>query len=309
MNLDRSHHGDRRKTMGMLDRRAALEGRKAVLIGGAAGIGRAVALALGEAGVDIAFCDIDEASLASTSAQLRALGRNVLGMHVDATQPAQLAQFYEATGRFFDSIDLLVNVVGGTRMQPFMERTASDCADDMQRNVGYVIESVRHAVPLLQRSGRGGSIVNFTTIEAHRGAGGFAVYAAAKAATTQFSKAMAWELGPLGIRVNLIAPDTTPSKGNAEAIPEPWHSLNAATPPEWWAQAFQMYIPLQAPPGADDLANAVLFLASDLARSITGQVLHVDGGTAAALGMLRWPDDEGATLPVPMGGTMRKLFG
>lgn len=295
--------------MGILDRRGALEGRRAVLIGGAAGIGRAVTLALGEAGVDMAFCDVDEASMASTSAALRAMGRRVLGMHADATQSDQLAQFYGETARFFDAIDVLVNVVGGTCMQPFMERSERDCADDIQRNFGYVMESMRHAVPLLQRSGRGGSIVNFTTIEAHRGAGGFAVYAGAKAATTNFSKAMAWELGPLGIRVNMIAPDTTPSAGNAAAIPEPWRSLSADAPPEWWAKAFQMYIPLQAPPAEDDLANAVLFLASDLASSITGQVLHVDGGAATALGMLRWPYDDGATLPVPMGGTLLKLFG
>ncbi|SEJ89192.1 SDR family NAD(P)-dependent oxidoreductase [Paraburkholderia diazotrophica] len=295
--------------MGILDCRGALAGRRAVLIGGAAGIGRAAALALGGAGVDIALCDIDDESIARTSAELRAMGRRVLGMQADATQPRQLAQFYSEAAHFFDGIDTLVNVVGGTCMQPFMDRSERDCADDIQRNFGYVIESMRHAVPLLQRSGRGGSIVNFTTIEAHRGAGGFAVYAGAKAATTNFSKAMAWELGPLGIRVNMIAPDTTPSAGNAAAIPEPWRSLNADAPPEWWAKAFQMYIPLQAPPVADDLANAVLFLASDLAKSITGQVLHVDGGAASALGMLRWPYDEGATLPVPMGGTLRKLFG
>ena len=294
--------------MGILDRRGALEGRRAVLIGGATGIGRAIALALGEAGVDIALCDIDDESIARTSTDLRAMGRRALGIHADATRPDHLVHFYVETARFFDAIDVVVNVVGGTVMQPFMQRTERDCADDIQRNFGYVIESMRHAIPLLQRSGRGGSIVNFTTIEAHRGAGGFAVYAGAKAATTTFSKAMAWELGPLGIRVNMIAPDTTPSAGNAAAIPEPWRSLNADTRPEWWLKAFRMYIPLQAPPAADDLANAVLFLASDLAKSITGQVVHVDGGAAAALGMLRWPYDDGATLPIPMGGTLRKLF-
>jgi 3-oxoacyl-[acyl-carrier protein] reductase len=295
--------------MGTVDSRGALAGRRAVLIGGAAGIGKAVALALGEAGVEIAFCDIDDDAIASTTAELQGMGRRALGIRADATQSIQLADFYAEATRFFGAIELLVNVVGGTRMQPFMERSERECADDIQRNFGYVIESVRHAVPLLQRSGRGGSIVNFTTIEAHRGAGGFAVYAGAKAATTQFSKAMAWELGPLGIRVNVVAPDTTPSSGNAQAIPEPWRSINADVPPEWWAKAFQMYIPLQVPPDANDLANAVLFLASDLAKSITGQVLHVDGGAAAALGMVRWPYDDGATLPVPMGGTLRKLFG
>lgn len=85
--------------------------------------------------------------------------------------------------------------------------------------------------------------------------------------------------------------------------------MNADVPPEWWIKAFEMYIPLRVPPSTDDLANAVLFLASDLARSITGQVLHVDGGKGAALGMMRWPDDGCITLPVPAGKTLKKLFG
>ncbi len=71
----------------------------------------------------------------------------------------------------------------------------------------------------------------------------------------------------------------------------------------------EMYIPLGTPASTEDLANAVLFLASDLAKSITGQVIHVDGGTAAALGMLRWPFDGDVTLPVPSGGTLTRLFG
>ena len=129
------------------------------------------------------------------------------------------------------------------------------------------------------------------------------------AATTQFSRAMAAELDPQRIRVNVIAPDTTPSAGNANALPPSIHAMNADIPAEWWAEAFKMYIPLQTPPSVDDLANAVLFLASDLAQSITGQVIHVDGGTSAALGMLRWPADGGITLPVPMGNTLKKLFG
>src|SRR6266404_4637230 len=101
---------------------------------------------------------------------------------------------------------------------------------DIQRNFGYVLESTRLAVPLLRESGRGGSIVNFTTGEAHRGAGGFAVYAGAKAATTNFSRAMAWEFGPEGIRINVVAPDTTASEGNRRALPAELQALNAAHP-------------------------------------------------------------------------------
>jgi NAD(P)-dependent dehydrogenase (short-subunit alcohol dehydrogenase family) len=237
------------------------------------------------------------------------MGRRVVAEVADATDPAQLCGFYDKAAATFGHADIVVNVVGGVLMQPFMEKSPEVCAQDIQRNYGYVIESTRLAVPLLRKSGRGGSIINFTTIEAHRGAGGFAVYAGAKAATTSFSKAMAWELGPEGIRVNVIAPDTTDSPGNRNAMPPALNAMNADIPPEWWAKAFEMYIPLKNPPSTDDLANAVLFLASDLAKSITGQVLHVDGGTAAALGMIRWPHDGGITLPVPMGNTMKSLFG
>ena len=295
--------------MGILDNRGNLRGRNAVVVGGADGIGRAITLALAEAEVDVAFCDINAAAVKTTTAEAQAMGRRTLGEVANALVSAQLADFYASAAKFFASVDIVVNVVGGVYMRPFMEKSLQECADDIQRNYGYVLESVRHAVPLLRKSGRGGSIINFTTIEAHRAAGGFAVYAGAKAATTNFSRAMAWELGPDKIRINIIAPDTTPSSGNNNAMPQALHDMNADIPPEWWVKAMNMYIPLQAPPSADDLANTVLYLASDLAKSITGQVMHCDGGTAAALGMMRWPEDGGITLPVPMGNTMRKLFG
>ena len=294
--------------MATIEQRANLAGRRAVIIGGADGIGRAVTLALAEAGIDVAFCDINAAATEKTAADAKKLGRRSLGVVADATNSEQLAGFYAQVGKFFDGIDIVVNVVGGVLMQQFMDHSPADCAKDIQRNYGYVIESVRHAVPLLRKRGRGGSIVNFTTIEAHRGAGGFAVYAGAKAATTNFSKAMAWELGPEGIRINVIAPDTTDSAGNRNALPPEIHALSADVPPETWGKAFGMYIPLQAPPTTDDLANAVLFLVSDLAKSITGQVIHVDGGTAAALGMIRWPHEGPWTLPVPLGTTLKKIF-
>lgn len=295
--------------MGALDVRGNLGGRNAVVIGGGGGIGKAVTVALAEAQVDVAFCDVDSTALISTKAEVAALGRRVVAEVADATDPAALRRFYLAAGDAFGHADIVVNVVGGVLLKPFMEKTPEVCAEDIQRNYGYVLDSTRLAVPLLRKSGRGGCIINFTTIEAHRGAGGFAVYAGAKAATTNFSKAMAWELGPERIRVNVIAPDTTPSEGNRKALPAQLQAANEAVPPEWWGKAMQMYIPLGVPPSSEDLANAVLFLASDLAKSITGQVIHVDGGTAAALGMLRWPFDGDFTLPVPMGTTLAKLFG
>jgi 3-oxoacyl-[acyl-carrier protein] reductase len=295
--------------MGILDERSNLRGRKAAIIGGADGIGKAVTLALLESEVDVAFCDINEPAVGRTKAEVEASHRKVIAEVADALDPVQLRRFYSVVEAAFGHADIVVNIVGGVLMQPFMEKTGESCERDIQRNFGYVLESTRLAVPLLRKSGRGGSIVNFTTIEAHRGAGGFAVYAGAKAATTNFSRAMAWELGPEGIRINVVAPDTTASEGNRRALPAELQALNAAAPPGWWDRAYKMYIPLGVPPSTDDLANAVLFLVSDLARSITGQVLHVDGGTAASLGMIRWSQDENVTLPLPSGSMLTQIFG
>jgi NAD(P)-dependent dehydrogenase (short-subunit alcohol dehydrogenase family) len=294
--------------MGLLETRANLVGKVAVVVGGAAGIGAAVSDALAGAGVDVAFCDRNEVATEETRVRLTALGRTVLAQVADATDSAALARFYATVERRFPRLDIVVNVVGGVLKQPFMEATAAQCAADIHRNYGYLLDSFRLAIPLIRRGGRGGSIINFTTIEAHRGAAGFAVYAGAKAATLNFSRAMAVELGPEGIRVNTLAPDTTPSEGNFMALPPETRASMAASPEEWMALAMKMYIPLGQPPATEDLANGVLFLASDLSRCVSGTTLHVDGGTYAASGFVNWPEGEGF-LPVPLAKVQRRLFG
>src|SRR5262245_13807388 len=174
-------------------------------------------------------------------------------------------------------------------------------------NFGYVLDSVRRAVPLIRRGGAGGSIINFTTIEAHRGAATYAVYAGAKAATMNFSRALALELGAERIRVNLIAPDTSPAKGTSVSLYPDDLARLAELGEEAFADAFTMYVPLKERPGIEDIVNAVLFLASDLSRSITGTTLHVDGGTSASRGFIDWPYGD-SWEPVPLAGTLRRLF-
>lgn len=294
--------------MGYLADRAGLAGRKAAVIGGGSGIGAAVSLALARSGVDVSMCDLQGEGMAATVAQVRALGREAFGVAGDACDRAVLERFYASVASAFDRLDIVVNVAGGTTQKAFMDMNGDDFASDLRRNYGYVLDSVQLAVPLLRRGGRGGSIVNFTTIEAHRGAAGFAVYAGAKAGLTNFTRSLAVELGPERIRVNALAPDTTPSEGNRLAIPEPLRSRLAAVPLPAMMQALGMYVPLQAPPMPDDLADGVLFLASDLSRFVTGTTLHVDGGTMAAAGFLRWPFGEGH-LPIPAPTSIERIFG
>jgi NAD(P)-dependent dehydrogenase (short-subunit alcohol dehydrogenase family) len=293
--------------MGLLEAHAGLAGKVAVAIGGAGGIGRAVALALAKAGVGIAACDIDEEATRTIVTDVKALGARILSVHADAADADALDRFYDQVEAEFERIDIVVNVVGGVKRALFLETTREQNARDIRLNYGYVLDSVRRAIPLIRRGGRGGSIINFTTIEAHRGAATYAVYAGAKAATTNFSRAMAVELGAEGIRVNLIAPDTTPARGSNNALyPEDFARL-AELGENALAQSFKMYIPQKQAPAVDDVVNGVLFLASDLSRTITGTTLHVDGGTSAALGFIDWPYGDGF-MPAPLGGTLGKLF-
>lgn len=294
--------------MGLLEAHAGLSGKVAVVVGGCGEIqGRAITLALAKAGVTVAACDIDEAAVRAIVPEVEALGGRMLAVHADVADPAALDAFYDRVEAEFAGVDILVNLVGGVKRSLFMDTSRDDNARDIRLNYGYVIDSVRRAVPLIRKGGRGGSIINFTTIEAHRGAATYAVYAGAKAATTNFSRAMAVELGKDAIRVNLIAPDTAPAKtSNAALAPADFARL-AALGPEALQESIKFYVPLKEPPGVDDIVNGVLFLASDLSKGISGTTLHIDGGTIAAMGFLDWPGGD-SFMPAPLGGTLARLF-
>jgi NAD(P)-dependent dehydrogenase (short-subunit alcohol dehydrogenase family) len=293
-------------TQAFLDGRARLTGRVAVVVGGGGGIGRAVSLGLAGAGVHLSICDIDAAALTETATQARALGVEVLAVAADATITAALAGFYDEVERAFDGFDILVNVVGGVKRGLFMDSTPAAWQADIHRNYGYALESIHRAVPSMIRRG-GGSIVNFTTIEAHRGAATFAVYAGAKAGLTNFTRALAVELGLQNVRVNTLASDSTPSAGNMNAIPAELRGEALAATPEQQQGGRRMYVPMGRAASVDDLANGVLFLVSDLAASITGTTLHVDAGTHAASGFINWPHGVGH-LPAPFGKPLGLLF-
>jgi NAD(P)-dependent dehydrogenase (short-subunit alcohol dehydrogenase family) len=294
--------------MGLLEAHAGLAGKVAVVVGGAGGfMGRGITLALAQAGVHIAACDNDEGAVRSIVPEVEALGSRMLSVRADVTDAAGLDAFYDRVETEFDRVDILVNVAGGVKRSLFLNTTREDNARDIRLNYGYIIDSVRRAVPLIQRGGRGGSIISFTTIEAHRGAATYAVYAGAKAATTNFSRALAVELGGEGIRVNLIAPDTSPARASNSALYAEDFARLAALGEDALAETYKMYVPLKKAPSVEDVVNGVLFLASDLSRSITGTTLHIDGGTSAALGFMDWPYGD-SFMPAPLGGTLSRLF-
>jgi NAD(P)-dependent dehydrogenase (short-subunit alcohol dehydrogenase family) len=293
--------------MGLLDARSNLAGKVAVVLGGCGEIqGRAISLALAASGVSIAACDIDEQAVKTIVPEIEAHGVRAFTMQADVTSPAALDRFYDGVARTFDHTDIVVNLPGGVARSLFVNTTREQNARDIHLNYGYILDSCRRAIPLIRRGGRGGSIINFTTIEAFRGAATFAVYAGAKAATTNFSRALAVELGADKIRVNLIAPDTSPAKITNRALYAEDMERFAALGPDAMQKSMAFYVPLKEQTPVDDLVNGVLFLASDLSKSMTGQTLHIDGGTSAAMGFLDWPIDS--FMPAPLAGSFKRLF-
>ena len=260
--------------MSWFEERAKLDGSVAVVVGGAGGLGGGISRDLTANGVRLGVIDIDEEAVDALSTEL---GDAAVVWHGDARDPEQMAGVFASIDGRWGRLDTLVNVVGGTFHASFVNTTPKGWDALLRTNLMPVLQACALAVPRMQAGGRGGSIVNVTTIECHRAAPGFAVYAAAKAGVEQFARTLAVELAPDGIRVNSVAPDYTPTP-NMERL------SGVITP-----LAVRITIPMGRPGQVADVSNCVVFLASGLSSYVTGATLHPDGGTHASGGWFNWP--------------------
>jgi NAD(P)-dependent dehydrogenase (short-subunit alcohol dehydrogenase family) len=259
------------------------EGKVAVVTGAARGIGRAVALRLARAGADIALADVNldgaqqwgETLTAATVAdEVRALGRRSIGVENDLSKRTSAEALIAQTVRELGRIDILVNCAGGA-FTPIETSFASISPDqDMDllfgANYASAVFCCQSALPHLRAAGPGAAIVNISS-GAGNGAtrdGSIAHYLAAKAALTSFTRALAGELGPAGIRVNAIAPGIIFTARVAKLAKE--RDLGTDT------QLAQ--VALRRWGNADDVAKVVEFLTSDMAGYVTGQSIAVNGG-------------------------------
>ena len=279
--------------------RAALidfTGKTVLVTGGGAGIGRAAIEAFALAGARVATIEIDVARAAELRAALECAGVEALVVEGDVTDGAAVAALAQAIETRFGGLDVLVNNVGDFLMLvgPF-ERCSDEDIDRLYAtNLRQVFTVTRAMIPLLRRNAPGSSIVNVSSIEGFRAIPNCTVYATFKAALTGFTKSLGVELAPSGIRVNLIAPETTetPQVRVAELIAEE-HRDHI---PRW--------IPLGRFGTAQDMAGGILFLASPLASWVTGTALHIDGGALAAGGWYRDPKGLWTNVPVVTGNGM-----
>jgi NAD(P)-dependent dehydrogenase (short-subunit alcohol dehydrogenase family) len=278
--------------VGFLDERAGLAGRVAAIAGGGGGLGRASALDLARAGVSLVLADVDGAALARTADEARGQGAEVLDLTLDVRDPDALATLFAASDERFGRLDVSVNVVGGTFRAAFADVSAKGRDALVRANFTWIVDAIQLAAARMAAGGRGGSIITITSIEAHRAAPGYAIYASMKAAVTHLTRTLAVELGGAGIRVNCVAPDFIPTAGlaaiagRAGSAGQRAAAAGDGTDPGDW-----LTIPLRRKGEPADVGNSVLFLASDMSSYITGTTLHPDGGSLAMSGWMDWPDD------------------
>jgi NAD(P)-dependent dehydrogenase (short-subunit alcohol dehydrogenase family) len=244
--------------------------RTALVTGASTGIGRAIALALGRAGYDLAVTDLDATWLSEVAADPQIAGRKVVPIALELRSESSIAQAIERATEALGPIDLLVNNAGRALQQPATEVTSAEWNDVIDINLkGSFFLSTAFARDCIARK-RSGVVVSMASTHGLTGLAGRSVYGISKGGIIQMTRMLAIEWAPHGIRVNAIAPATvlTPSREKMLSNPE--------------ARARMLVrIPLGRFPTADEVAAAVCYLASDAARSITGQVLVLDGGLTA----------------------------
>ncbi|APU70220.1 3-oxoacyl-[acyl-carrier-protein] reductase [Christiangramia flava] len=242
-----------------------LEGKNAIITGGSRGIGKGIAMVFAEHGANVAFTYNSSAESAEALArELSEKGVKAKAYKSNAASFAEAQELVDEVVKEFGSIDILINNAGITKDNLLMRMSE----EDFDRVIEVNLKSIFNMTKAAQRTflkQRSGSIINMSSVVGVTGNAGQSNYAASKAGIIGFSKSMAQELGSRNIRTNVIAP------GFIET--EMTEKLDEKT-----VQGWRDAIPLKRGGKPEDIANACVFLGSDLSSYVTGQVIHVDGG-------------------------------
>ncbi len=242
-----------------------LQGKVALITGASKGIGRGVALKLAEHGADVAFTYLSSVEKGQAlEKELQAFGIRAKGYCSDAADYKASEELINSVITDFGKIDAVVNNAGITKDGLLMRMSEEQFNDVIRTNLNSVFNITKAAMkPMLKQ--RSGSIINMSSVVGIKGNAGQANYAASKAGIIGFTKSVALELGSRNIRCNAIAPGFIETEMTG-VLPE--------ETVKQWREA----IPLKRGGTPEDVANLVVFLASDLSSYITGQVIHCDGG-------------------------------
>lgn len=249
-----------------------LTGRVAVVTGGGSGIGRGIAAGFTAFGAKVAIWERDPQTCVSVAESIGALG-----IEADVRDSAQVDAALGRTVDELGEVSILVNNAGGVFNSALLETSENGWDALYKSNLRHVLLCTQRVARRLVQAGMPGSVINVTSIEGVRAAPGYAAYAAAKAGVINYTQTAALELAPHDIRVNALAPDLTLTEGLMQIS---GGALQAEPKP---------YIPMNRAGHVDEMASAAVFLASRMSSYITGQTIHVDGGTQAAGGWYHHP--------------------
>ncbi|MFK7761843.1 MAG: L-iditol 2-dehydrogenase [Roseobacter sp.] len=247
-----------------------LEGKVALVTGGARGIGRAVCEAYAREGAQVIVADLQADAAAETGKAV-----NGMGIAMDVTDPSSIAEGVRVVEETYGGIDILVNNAGIFNMGPIEDVTHEDYRRQYDVNVGGTIFAIKAVVPGMKKRG-GGAIINFSSQAGRRGEANVMIYCSTKAAVISITQSMALELAKDGIRVNAVAPGVidTPMWATVDSLFAKYEGRAIGEKKRLVGEA----VPLGHMGAPEEIADPCVFLASDEARYITAQTLNIDGG-------------------------------
>jgi len=269
-----------------------LTGQVAFITGGGGGIGRSIALCMADMGADIAIVESIPERCDQVRQMIEERGRQVLTINANVMEADALRDAVASAKERFGRIDILVNNAGGVAPRPFVDLKEKSWRRHIELNLVSVVVATQEVVPIMIEGGRGGSIINVSSIEGSRAAPNYAVYAACKAGVNNMTRTLALEFAEHGIRVNTIAPDFTETPGTRGNFSGPLHESKWIPWTEGARESVRRRIPLGRCGIDEECGKAAVFLASKMASYVTGVILPVDGGSWASSGWVRDSEDN-----------------
>ncbi|MBW8482949.1 SDR family oxidoreductase [Actinomadura parmotrematis] len=261
----------------MIVDRFRVDGRVAVVTGAGRGIGAAAAVALAEAGADVALSARSEDQLGEVAERIRKVGRRAAVLPADLSDPAAAAELAGRAAGELGRLDIVVNNVGGALPRPFLDTEPEHLENAFQFNVANAHALTRAAVPFLLEAG-GGAVVNISSVMGRVGGRGYLAYGSAKAALAHYTRLAGFDLAPR-IRINAIAVGSVATS-----------ALDIVMSSDELRGQMEAGTPLGRIGDPEDVAAAVVYLASPASAYVTGSVLRVDGGIDAPNLDLGLPD-------------------